>query len=185
MKTAIGLGAAFVAVLALIARSADQEAAASGGPRPVSVVASAPFATDAQSRSAAAVEVPEPAEASSSATPYPTAMQAAVQAPTPSVLTARLDSRLGLSLLQRGRIEEIFRLRELEVGAIQKRVLESGYFNPRETDPRLAALREESYVQISMLLDSEQNRVFAELLRTNSINDHLVITVPDSLVLLD
>ena len=181
MKTAIGLAAAFVGVLALIARS-SADAPKADGTKPVAAAVSAPaLAPVVSTRSSRAVETRGVAPVA----PPAEALQGSAQAPTPGLLTSRLDHELGLSASQRGRVEEIFRAREQQVGAIQKRVLQSGYFNPRETDPQLGRLREDSYVQISMLLDREQNRRFAEVLRKNTINDHMVISLPDSLVVLD
>ena len=126
MKTAIGLAVAFVGVLALIARSSEDAPEASGT-KPVAAVLptpSVPFAVPNRSLRAAETPVVSPAASAVEV------VQASAQAPTPGLLTAGLDHELGLSETQRGRVEEIFRARELAVGAIQRRVLQAGYIHP-------------------------------------------------------
>jgi hypothetical protein len=186
VKTAVAFAAAFVGVLALVARSAEEAPVA--GLRPVTrpaapsaVVRSAPVETLPAPLAGKAVEPKAIPPAPPGLVPPPPALEASGA----RTLTGKLERELGLSAAQRAQVEEIFRAREGEVAEIQERVLKAGYFVPRQTDPELTALREQSYRRISMLLDAAQNRRFAEVLERNLINDHLVIELSDNLVVLE
>ena len=185
MKTAVACAAAFVAALALIARSADVAPAPvpKATPPAAAGVPDGRVADATRSVAAEPVAAPEARPVPPASAPAP--VTSGLRAPTPRTLAGKLEQELGLSAVQRNLVEEIFRRRDADVAAIQRRVLQAGFFSARQTEPELAALREDSYRQISMLLDDAQNRRFAEVLSMNLINDHTVITLPDSLVLLD
>jgi hypothetical protein len=188
VKTPILLAAALVGSLAVVARSVEETPAESGRPAVANANVRPAAAPEEGGRPAAPFASEELRAVAPPIAPSPALLMPEhqeVQAPSPRSLAGKLERELGLSALQRERVEEIFRDRELQVAAIQRQVLEAGVFDPRTTDPQLARSREESYRRISMLLDDAQNRRFAEILAGNLINDHQVLVLPDSLVVLD
>ena len=186
MKTPILLALALVGGLALVARSSEEVPKAAKPSETVAPEAfTAPAGPETMSTSPAgtvAVASPVPAV---SASPAFRPEAGGLRAPESRTLTGRLERELALSPLQAGRVEEIFQAREADVAVIQARVISTGVFDPRTTDPQLARLREESYRQISMLLDEGQNRRFAEILAGNLINDHMVIALPEPVLVLE
>lgn len=115
----------------------------------------------------------------------------AVSAPKPpSVGDARrlegvLARELELTPAQQAQVADILRERRQAIEAYHRELRASGVFRPRDYDRRVGALVDLSYSRIGQILDSAQNRKFAELVRTGRLGDAVPFDIEPHMVVLD